>query len=301
MPSSYLTTDDLSIYGLPSATTAEQIKEASTVIDSWLRRPEGLVWTAGSDGNPAYMAAAAPTISLSINASISPGASVQVAVSGPLMNVYIGGALVLDRATAGVTEVVRVTAKTGNTITLDAVTFDHAAGVKLEGGLAITERKYLPRNRPITRSSRHPLWRILAGRGRYAYPRRGDAHSGNTDDFNLLAVYNTFGGPPFWETINPAGCEFDAATGQIWIPAGIMLAYYTEVEITYLAGFSADTLPPPIKEACAKVVKALGNDMDLGAAKVLRAGDHSIERFSATIISDDIANLLQPYRVRNFG
>jgi hypothetical protein len=47
MPSLYVQAAEYGLYGLPLATTVEQVIEASTIIDAWLSRPEGLV--AGTD------------------------------------------------------------------------------------------------------------------------------------------------------------------------------------------------------------------------------------------------------------
>lgn len=297
MPGSvYLQSVEYAAYGLPSSTTAQQVGEASTYLDGWLKRPEGLVWSPDAAQNPAYMAAAVPTAQFTLAAPIATGANVQVNVTGPLGTLNIGDSVIADRANTNMTEACVVTAKSGGLITLGNVAYAHSGGMLLETGLAITERKSMPNRRPLMMVSRRPVQRILSGKGRYAYSRRGDAHSGNTDDFNLLAVYSQFGGPPAWEMFNPAVTEFDPRTGQVWVPAGIMLAYYTEVEMTYVAGFSAATLPNIIKEACAKIVKALQNDPELGPVKSYRAGDTAVTLFTDSILSGDLKSNLIPYR-----
>lgn len=300
MQSVYLQVSDYGPFGAANATLAKVI-QASTYIDAHLHRPEGLIWTPDAFGNPAYMAALTPSIELTLSAPIAPGANVVATVTGPLAGINIGDALIAETATPANTEAVVLTAKTGNTVTLGTVALAHAAGTKLSAGLGITERTRMPKNRPLCMLKRCPVQRVLAGKGRYAYGRRADAPSGNTDDFNLLAVYSQFGGPPAWEMFNPASTEFDPRTGDLWIPAGIMLAYYTEVEVTYVAGYSAATLPEPVKLACSKLILTLENDLNLGPAKSYRAGDTAIEKFSDTMISGDIANMLRPYRARAFA
>ena len=295
--SEYLQHTEYLTYGVPN-TSPDKVKEASGYIDGWLRRPEGLIWSPDSAQNPAFMAALAPTYELTLAAPVAPGTNVVANVTGPLMAVGPGDALIADRANANDTEAVVVVAKTGNTITLSNVTYHHDGGALLEAGLVITERKHMPKNRPIMQVKRCPVQRVLSGKGRYAYSRRGDSPSGNTDEFNLLAVYSTFGGPPAWEVFNPASTEFDTRTGELWIPAGIMLAYYTEVEVTYVAGFSAAGLPSQVKEVCAKLIRTLANDPEIGPAKSYRAGDTAIEKFADTMISGDMATLLAPYRAR---
>ena len=293
----YLQPNEYVAHGIPNASAADVVR-ATAYINSWLRRPEGLIWGPDGAGNPCYMASATASGQFTLGAAISPGTSVQVAVSGPLMGLNIGDSLTADRANQSVTEAVVVTAKSGNVITLGSVEFAHADGTFLESGLAITERRRMPKGRPLIQVMRPQLRRILSGRGRYAYGRRADAAGGNTDDFNLLAVYNTFGGPPAWEIFNPMSTDFDSNTGQVWIPAGIMLAYYTEVEMSYVAGFAQAALPEEIKTVCGMLVTSLANDPGLGPVKSYRAGDTAIQKFSDSLISADMASMLQPYRAR---
>jgi hypothetical protein len=296
--SEYIDPSEYAAYGLPSGTTVAQVQEASQYINGYLRRPEGLVWKPDFAGNPAYMDALNPDYSLTLTGAISPGQNVVANVAGPLAQANVGDTVVLDKASQNTTETVVIVAKNGNALTFGNVQLAHANGGTADGGLSITERRYLPKNRPITVLTRTPMVMMLSGIGRYAYSRRGDAPAGNTDDFNLLAVYSEFGGPPAWEVFNPASTEFDPRTGQLWIPAGIMLAYYTEVQVRYLAGFSTANIPPQLKTACAKLIKALANDVDLGPAKSYRAGDTAIQKFADTMISGDVAMLLQEYRAR---
>lgn len=295
MGSVYLQQGEYKAFGVNGCDPPD-IAEASLYIDGWLRRPEGLIWSPDAGGNPAYMSALTPSYTLTTSAALTVGQNKTVPVSGPLLNVQPGDALILDRANTNVTEAVVVMAKTGNVLTLGNVAYAHSSGALLEAGLGIIERKYTPKNRPIIQLKRAPVQRILSGKGRYAYSRRGDAPAGNTDDFNLLAVYSQFGGPPAWEVFNTTTTEVDPRTGECWIPAGIMLDYYSEVEVTYVAGFSAATLPDQIKQVCAMLVRTLANDDDLGPVKSYRAGDTAIEKFADSNISGDMALLLKPYR-----
>lgn len=297
MGSAYLQTGDLANYGVPTATTA-QISQASLYIDGYLRRAEGLIWTPDCNGDPCYMAGLTPSNTLTLAGPLAPGANVVANVTGATLGVQVGDVLIADRANTGLTEALTVVAKTGKALTFSSVQNAHSGGALLDLGLDICEQKYQPGKRPIINLSKWPIQRILSGIGRYAYPRRGDQNSGSTDDFNLLAVYSTFGGPPAWEVFNPASTEFDPRTGQLWIPAGIMLAYYTEVRVRYVAGFSQANLPGEIKMACAKMILALANDPNLGPAKSYRAGDTAVTLFSDTTISGDIKSLIDPYRAR---
>lgn len=299
-PSNYIAPGEYTAYGLPAGTTADQVSTASVYVDAHLKRPEGLVWQADSTGNPCCMLAPAPSLSFSLSAPIAPGQNVVASVSGPLGGLQVGDALIADRSTDNTREALSIVSTAPGQITFSKVLNAHGSGTALDADLCITEQRYLPKNRPIVVLGRSPIQRIISGTGRYAYPRRGDAGASNTDDFNLLAVYDTFGGPPAWEVFKPEATEFDARTGQVWVPAGIMLAYYTEIRIRYVAGFSAAAIPTQIKLATAKLVKVLANDPDLGPVKSYRAGDTAVQLFANTLISGDLADMLKPYRARGF-
>ena len=142
--------------------------------------------------------------------------------------------------------------------------------------------------------------RIVGGSGRYGYGRRGDAGNYNVDDFNLLAALSKFGGPPAWEIWDAANSGIDPHTGQLWIPAGVMLAYYSEVKVRYVAGFSTSNVPESVKMACAQLVSALQMNPMFGNVKSMRAGESAIENFTSSNLSEDVKAMLQAWVVRSF-
>jgi hypothetical protein len=299
--STYLDPGEYAAYGLPSSATAAQVQTASSLIDQFTKRPEGLLWTADATGNPLYMTGLSPSQTFTADQTVTPGSSVTVPVSGPINLLQQGDTLILDRANAEVAEAVTVIATSAGAVILKAVANAHASGSLLEGGLTIVEQKFLPGMRPITTLSRNPVARITSCSGRYGYGRRGDAGGSNINEFNLLAALSQFGGPPVWEVFDPLNTDVDSRTGQTWIPAGIMLAYYTEVKIRYLAGFTTATLPDTIKQACAMLVQAVANSPNLGAVKSYKAGDTQIVRWADTMISGDVRSMLLPFQVRAFA
>lgn len=309
MPSIYLQSADYAAFGLSSPTSA-QIQQASILIDAYLLRPEGMVYTPDSTGQPCYMAALSTELSFTAVAGFGPGNGIQVAVNGPVQMLQVGDCVVLDRANSSLVEAVQVTSITGNVLTLgttaanvpNGVMFAHSAGCTFETGLLITENRCMPKQRSEISLARAPVARIVGGTGRYGYGRRGDQGAQNVDDFNLLAAMTKFGGPPAWE-VWPANTSagIDSQTGKVWVPAGIMLAYYSEVKIRYVAGFQYSNLPSEIKLACAQVVTAMQSNPVLGNVKDYKAGDTAIQFFTATLLSDDIKSMLQPWRVRGFA
>jgi len=306
MPSQYLTAAEAPEYGL-SGVNSGQIIQASTLIDAYLRRPEGLVWVPDSSGQPCYMAAATPTYSLNLASEINPGTNVPVTFSsGPSGMLQVGDVVVLDAATPSLTEACVVATTTGTngaiSITLQTVMNAHQAGAQASVGLLIEEQRSMPADRPITRVAKTPVVRLVSGIGRYAYGRRGDGANYNMEEFNLLAALSKFGGPPVWELFQaPLSYSWDARTGQVWVPAGIMLAYYSEVKLLYVAGFAQANIPPPVKFATAQVIEALANQKGISTnLKSYKAGDTTVTRFAATLLDVDTKNALVPYGARLF-
>lgn len=308
MASTYLQSADYAEYGVPTATAA-QVAQSSTQIDAYLRRPAGLIYIPDSTGQPCYMQVLQPELTFTAGANFGPGVEVTVPVTGPTAMLQVGDCVVIDRANPSITEAVQVISAVGNVLTLgnsaanvpNGLMFAHSAGCLLETGLVITERRYIPKMRSEVSLANVPVARIICGTGRYGYGRRGDAASYNTDNFNLLAALTKFGGPPAWE-IWPANTSagIEASTGQLWVPAGIMLAYYSEVKVRYVTGYQYSNLPSEIKNACALIIQAQQNLPALGNTKNYKAGDTAIENFAASILSDDVKGMLGPWRVRAF-
>ena len=311
MPSAYLKPADYITFGAPN-TSPLQVAQASILIDAWLRRPAGLVYVPDANGNPAYMAAMSPALALASKSAFGPGNGLTVGITGPLAMVQVGDCVVLDRANPATAEAVQVTSMdtVAMTMTLGStsasqsigVQFAHASGCTIETGLHITEKRYVPKGRSQVVLASTPVARVIGGTGRYGYGRRADSAISQMDDFNLLASVSHFGGPPAWE-IWPANTAagINPSTGELWIPAGIMLAYYSEVMVRYVAGFTYATLPAEIKLACAQLIFNLANNPVMGNVKSMKAGDSAVTQFAATVISDDIKALLAPWRARLFA
>lgn len=310
MPSAYLQSADYTAFGAPSGTTTAQVTQASALIDAYLRRPAGLIYTPDVNGQPCYMAALSPELTFTAVGAFGPGNGIQVQVDGPAAMLQVGDVVVVDRANASLVEAITVTSIQGQFLTLGStaanvptgVQFSHASGCKLETGLVITEKRHLPKGRSEVMLGQTPVSRVIGGTGRYGYGRRGDAASYNADNFNLLAALNKFGGPPAWE-IWPANTSagIDAQTGQLWVPAGIMLVYYSEVKVRYVAGFQYANLPDVVKLACAQLIVAQANIPGMNNLKSYQAGNTKIEQFASSLMTDDTRAMLQPFRARTFA
>lgn len=309
MPSAYLRPIDLPTYGVPSATAA-QVTQASVLIDAYLNRSDGLLYTADKNGNPAYMSGLGPELQFTSVGGFGAGNGIQVQVNGPYGSPQVGDCVVVDRQKPDLVETVQILGINGNQFTLgtngpggpQGLQFVHSAGATLETGLVIDEQRYVPRNRSTVLLTAIPVARVIGGTGRYGYGRRGGGAAEQMNDFNLLAAVSQFGGPPLWEVWpanNSAG--IDADTGQLWVPSGLMMAYYTEVKVRYVAGFQYQNLPAEIKLACAELITAIANNPQLGNFKTYKAGDTTITQFAATMLSSDVKSMLQQYRARGFA
>lgn len=301
MPSVYLQSSDYANYGVSASATAAQVTQASGYIDAYLQRPEGLIWVGDGNGVPCYMQAKIPDFTLNSSGAISPGSNVTVTVTGPIGAVQVGYIAILDRANTNLTEACSIVGINGSVLTLSNVQFSHASNCTLDIGLTIFEERQMPQGRPLTTVSKTPVIQVLNGQGRYGYGRRGTAGNYEVNEYNLLATVTKFGGPPIWEPFPTSNLGVNPNTGELWIPAGILLAYYTEIRINYVAGWSYASLPYEIKQACANLINASINSQIVGNTKRLRAGDTEIERFAATYIDNDTKILLDPFKARVFG
>ena len=300
MASLYLQPADYAGYGVADATAA-LVQQASSVINGHLKRPEGLVWGADAGGAPAYMAGLNPSMALAATAAAAPGTSVSVPYAGPpLGRDAVGEVAVLDRANAATCEAAVIAEVAAGTLTLQSLNYAHASGASIELGMAILEERALPKERPMTRLARAPVVRLLSGLGRYGYGRRDSQAAGEPIAFGLLELVAGFGGAPAWLPFDVSQAEVSVATGEVWIPAGMLLAYYAEVRLRYLAGWSAAALPQVVKQACANLVRAI---IDQGLAANLAsysAGDTRLTRFADTLLDADTKAMLAPYRARLF-
>ena len=290
---------DLTQYDVPLATPASIIR-ASLLVDHYLRRPEGCVWMPDANGQAAYMAAKAPSLTITTAATILPGASVVLTVPGYLgdSDALIGDVVVLDRLVPAVVESCVVQAQKAGQITLTNVLFTHVGSVTpvtLEFGMAVTEEHSMPTQRSVTRLAQWPVARLLSGLGRYGYGRRTEQTLGYFYDANLLSTLSAFGGPPTWTPFSTPASSLNPDSGDLWVPAGSLLSYYTDVKMRYCSGWSATSLPPQIKIAVATIIGALDAAPMGPQIRRFNAGKTGIERFADSVMDPDIKSMLRPY------
>lgn len=286
-------------FGLPSPLPAGVAQLASTIVDSYLQRPEGLLYIADNNGNPCAMAALSPSFTYTITGAVAAGTNVVVTVTPPLVRQdLVGEVLVLDYANPSLVEACVITSTTGNNqITLGSVQFNHVAATKADVDRVITEDRSCPAKRQIVRVAKFPIVNIVSLLGRYSYGRRSDQVGGLFQEMNLLASLQAFGGPPQWIPVTIPASSWSSSTGEIWVPASMYMAYFSDVRIKYVAGFA--TVPDPVVRATAQIALGLIQTPNLGGGlKMITAGDTRLERFAATTLDTDVKRLLDPFHAR---
>jgi hypothetical protein len=151
-----------------------------------------------------------------------------------------------------------------------------------------TERMRVTPGRNGVRLSHLPLAGgapIMAARGRFAAPRRGDPEL-------VLDVARAFSLPGTWTSIAPELFEVDGLTGEVTFPAYALGLPFNEVEITYNAGL--EPLPDEVRFACAQLVKNAQATPSL-RVKSGRVDTMKLEYFTDTLIDDTVRRLLAPY------
>jgi hypothetical protein len=171
------------------------------------------------------------------------------------------------------------------------------------GVVSYRERLQLPEGRNQSRLTFTPFvaWDTTQPglptgiRGRYGTGRRGDGAYDAYEIQTLATIASVFGGPPDWTAIDTALTDIFPNTGEVWVPAGIYQTHYTELDVAYTAGYV--TIPDAVKAACSILALSIGNTLGPGI-KMIKAGDRTIQGMGNTYMTDDVAAMLEPYRVR---
>lgn len=302
MPSIYVKPEDYAQYGIDSTTPESQIIRAGNTINAFLDRPEGLLYGVDGSGNPCYMLALEPSVVLQVVGIVAPGTSVDVTVSTSSSSLQIGKVLTFDRANISLTESVIVTNVVDNVITLKEVKFTHSNGALLEFDLCIDEEKNMPDDRQEVVLNNAPIAAILAAQGQFGYSRRGSSINYN-NEISLLPLLNTFSGSPVWQSFTISANSYDSQKARVWINPSIYLSNYTQVRISYIAGWTYRSLPSQIKTAVASIVSSYNFLPDFpvsGRFKKLKQGDTEVELWGDTILDTEIKSLLSPFMANFF-
>jgi hypothetical protein len=304
MPSNYLLGVEGTVYSLSAPPPNGLSEQASSIIDAQLKRPEGLAYVTDKNGTPIYMAASVATTVFKLGGAIAAGSNVTVTVTPAMITPYmVGEVLILEPGTPNQEACVIASVVVPGTVTFATVINAHISGSVACAGLVITEERSLPAKRSVTRVAKWPVVNVLSVLGRYGYGRRSDQIGGLYQEMNLLASAQVFGGPAQWTPVSVANVDWSGAsqTGEVWIPAGVLAAYYSDVRIKYVAGFPTSNVPDCIVRATAAVANAIVANGGIGGQiKSMTAGGSKIERFFASSVDEDTRRQLAPYAARTF-
>ncbi len=141
---------------------------------------------------------------------------------------------------------------------------------------------------------------IIACSGRYGYTRQ-DQSIAYPDLFafiNPLNLVTMFGGPAPWVAVDVSNADYDYKSGELWVPAGLQLQKYSEIWITYNAGYNPFQIPFVIKQVCAALVKNLmakgGGTTGVVGIQLSRAGANVT--MNPLVIDQTLDAMLQPFR-----
>ncbi len=129
---------------------------------------------------------------------------------------------------------------------------------------------------------------IVSGRGRYTIPRRGEWPF---DDLRL-DIALMFGMPGTWSNIDPISVDFDPTTGELTLPLNLVGLWFSEVDLTYTAGYAA--IPDAVKYACAQVVR---NAQATPAVNVKtgRMDRFRMDYFAPDLLDATVRSMLAPF------
>jgi hypothetical protein len=155
-----------------------------------------------------------------------------------------------------------------------------------------TERNRLPGGRPITRATFTPLTVPQGAQTPFVLVRARHGVLRGPNAASLAEMIAPFGGPPEWVNLDPAQVEYNATTGEVWLPTGIFGALYSEVELTYNAGYAEP--PEAVKLACAQIIRNVESHpaANVQAAQLDRL---QLEYFAGSLLDEDIRRLLAPF------
>lgn len=175
-----------------------------------------------------------------------------------------------------------------------------ASGASASGG---TSQPYLTGNlqaSTINAFGGTVLSGIVACSGRYGYTRQDQsiAYPDLFSFINPLNLVTMFGGPAPWVAIDIGNTDYDYKSGEVWIPAGLQLQKYSEILITYTAGFNPLQVPFTLKQVCVALVKNLGakggGTTGVKGIQLSRAGANIT--MSDTVMDPTLDVMLTPFK-----
>ena len=155
----------------------------------------------------------------------------------------------------------------------------------------------IPTGRQQTRLPLTPIVQIQSIAGRYNIGRR-DNQSRNQIFFGYAATLSLIATPPRWTPVPVESCDFDPATGVVYLTTGHFLVPYNEIKVLYIGGYIE--IPYRVKLALATLIneihaKGVSDRIQYSAGRVTR------KYASTSFISPQIEQLLQPFVIQDLS
>ncbi|MCL6480314.1 MAG: hypothetical protein K6U02_01170 [Firmicutes bacterium] len=155
-----------------------------------------------------------------------------------------------------------------------------------------TERNRLPRPVPVTRVTFTPLAIPEGAQSQFSLVRVRQGIPRGPEAETLASLLAPFGGPPAWVELDHNRIDFRAETGEVWLPATLFGDRYTEVELTYTAGYTS--VPEAVKLACVQLIRNLESH-PAANVKTALLDRLQLEYFAGSLLDDDVRRLLAPF------
>jgi hypothetical protein len=157
--------------------------------------------------------------------------------------------------------------------------------------MSYTERLRVSRQSGTAQLTYGPVTAITALQGRCG--RHNEAHDG------LLSMWaSNFASAGSWVTLDSSSVSLDTASGEVRMPWNLLGFRYSEIEVTYTAGWA--TVPDAVKVACAQVVKNAQATPGLNV-KSSRLDTLLTEYFSDSLMDSQVKLLLRPFVSERLG
>ena len=135
---------------------------------------------------------------------------------------------------------------------------------------------------------------LVAGRGRYALPRRGE----EVPLSPLAEVAMVFGLPGTWVALDVTTIDYQPDFGELNFPVNVLGLGFNEVEITYTAGLAV--IPDKVKFAVAQIVRNAQATPALNVKKT-QLDRLRMEYFSDSLIDSTVRMHLATYVAQKVG
>jgi hypothetical protein len=155
-----------------------------------------------------------------------------------------------------------------------------------------SERNRLPDGLPVTRATYTPLLAVTPATTPFVTVRARHGNGRGPNALTLAEMIAPFGGPPPWIDLDATRVDYNAATGDIWLPAGIFGIPYTEVELAYTAGYAQP--PEAVKLACAQIIRNVESH-PVACVRAAQLDRLQLEYFAGSLLDEDVRRLLAPY------